>query len=169
MIVANTVYHTGHVVQDIRQAITQWRALTGAGPFTIFEDFAFIDPTYRGRAESPKVSLAFGFSGDFCIELIQVIGEGSGIYGEVPGPLHHIGIGVPNLTEAVQRYSEAGVNCAFRASFPFGGGCAYLDTLGSLGFFTELVELNDTVNDLIEQIRLAHRNHQAGEAEFVLA
>jgi catechol 2,3-dioxygenase-like lactoylglutathione lyase family enzyme len=151
------IYHTGYVVADIRTAIRHWVEQAGAGPFMLFEDFAFVDPVYRGTPGAPRVTLAFAYSGDSCIELIQPVEAGSSIYGEARGALHHLGIGVHNLEEGIRAYAAAGIDCAFRASFPFGGGCAYLDTTKGLGVFTELVERGPVVDQLLAQIQAAHR------------
>jgi catechol 2,3-dioxygenase-like lactoylglutathione lyase family enzyme len=163
---AGSVYHSGYVVADIHAAVAQWVRLAGAGPFVLFENFEFVNPVYRGTPGAPVVTLAFAYSGDTCIELIQPHGSGRSIYSESNGALHHIGIGVDNLDEALRAYATAGVDCAFRAAFPFGGGCAYLDTKGAIGVFTELVERGPVVNDMLEKMRAAHRNWNRHDHTF---
>ena len=165
---AGSVYHTGYVVADIHAAVTQWVRLAGAGPFVLFENFEFVNPVYRGKSGAPKVTLAFGYSSDNCIELIQPHDSGQSIYSESSGALHHIGIGVANLDDALKAYAAAGVDCAFRAAFPFGGGCAYLDTKGAIGVFTELVERGPVVDQMLEQMRSAHRNWNRRDRTFTL-
>lgn len=163
---AGSIYHTGYVVTDIHAAVRHWVRLAGAGPFVLFENFEFVNPVYRGTPGAPVVTLAFAFSGDTCIELIQQHGPGPSIYAESRGALHHVGIGVDNLDEALRAYADAGVDCAFRAAFPFGGGCAYLDTRDAIGVFTELVELGPVVNDMLEKMRAAHRNWNRHDLTF---
>lgn len=165
---AGSVYHTGYVVADIHAAVAQWVRLAGAGPFVLFENFEFVTPVYRGRAGAPKVTLAFAFSGDTCIELIEPHDPGPSIYAESNGALHHIGIGVDNLDSALRDYAAAGVACAFRAAFPFGGGCAYLDTKSAIGVFTELVERGPVVNQMLEQMQSAHRRWNRRDHTFTL-
>jgi pyruvate/2-oxoglutarate dehydrogenase complex dihydrolipoamide acyltransferase (E2) component len=165
---AGSIYHSGYVVADIHAAIRHWVRLAGAGPFVIFEDFEFVNPNYRGAPVGPKVTLAFAYSGDSCIELIQPQEAGPSIYTETPGSAHHIGIGVENLEASVQAYASAGIECAFRAAFPFGGGCAYLDTRSTIGVFTELVERGAVVNEMIRQMQVAHRNWNRRDLTFTL-
>lgn len=166
---SGSIYHTGYVVADIRIAIRHWVEQASAGPFVLFENFEFVDPVYRGATKAPAVTLAFAYSGDSCIELIQPLDAMPSIYGEARGALHHIGIGVPNLGEALETYEAAGVGCAFRAAFPFGGGCAYLDTIGTLGVFTELVERNPIVDQMLEQMKGSHRQWNRRDHTFTLA
>lgn len=167
-ILAAAVYHTGFVVPNIRAAIAHWVRFAGAGPFVLFEDFEFVDAVYRGRPGGPKVTLAFAYSGDSCIELIQPHDGSISIYSEAKGALHHIGVGVTNLDEAVRAYVSAGVECAFRASFPFGGGCAYLDTRTAIGIFTEVVERGPIVDSMLEQMRFAHKHWNRQDHTFSL-
>ena len=152
------VYHTGYVVTDLRAAISNWVAQLGAGPFFLFEGFQFVDPVYRGSKAGPKVTLAFAFSGDFCVELIQQTDDTPSIYREASRALHHVGIAVPDLDAAIEVYAGNGIECSFRGGFPFGGGCAYLDTVDSLGFMTELVQRTPTIDAMLAQMRAAHAN-----------
>ncbi|MCB1624460.1 MAG: VOC family protein [Pseudomonadales bacterium] len=163
------IYHSGYVVADIQSAVRHWVEQAGAGPFALFDDFTFVNPVYRGKAGGPSVALAFAYSGDSCIELIQPKNSDPSIYSETSGALHHVGIGVPILNAAVASYEAAGVTCAFKAEFPFGGGCAYLDTVGTLGVFTELVEMGPIVEGMLEQMRIAHRNWNRRDYTFTLA
>lgn len=164
------IYHTGYVVDDIDASIRHWVEQAGTGPFVRFDNFEFVNPVYRGQAVGPRVTLAFGYSGDTCIELIQPLDSAVRlIYGEVPGSAHHVGIGVAKLDEAIAAYATAGVECAFRASFAFGGGCAYLDTLATLGVFTELVERTPVVDGMLAQMRTAHREWNRRDLTFTLS
>lgn len=163
-----SMYHTGYVVSDVHASVRHWVEQAGVGPFVLFENFEFVNPVYRGAAGGPKVTLAFGYGGQSCIELIQPLDAAPSIYSEARGALHHVGIGVPDLTAGVQRYRAAGVECAFQAAFPFGGGCAYLDTLGTLGVFTELVEIGPVVEQMLAQMQAAHRGWNRRDYTFSL-
>lgn len=150
------VYHAGYVVNDLAASIQHWVEQLGAGPFFLFEGFSFTEPMYRGKPIGPTVTLAFAYSGDFCVELIQQTDSTPSIYRETPRALHHVGIAVDDMDAAVAGYTAAGIECAFRGGFPFGGGCAYLDTTPTLGFMTELVQRNAIINQMLQQMRAAH-------------
>lgn len=150
------VYHSGFVVSDLQTAIRHWAEFAAAGPFVIFENFTFVDPLYRGLRIAPAVTLAFAYSGTTCIELIEQKVATPSVYTEQHGALHHVGIAVDHLDEALVGYEQAGIECAFRGGFPFGGGCAYLDTTRSLGFMVELVQRNAIIDAMLEQMRALH-------------
>lgn len=150
------IYHTGYVVRDLRTSIALWAETAGAGPFVVFENFEFQDPIYRAKAVAPRVNLAFAYSGDFCVELIEVLDATPSVYSDAPRGAHHIGIGVRSLADAAQRYTDAGIEIAFSGGFPFGGGCVYLDTVSTLGVMTELVERTPLIDDLLAKLRRAH-------------
>lgn len=150
------VYHAGYVVSDLDAAIRHWAEKLGAGPFFLFEGFRFTKPKYRGQDVGPEVTLAFAFSGDFCVELIQQTDQAPSIYREPARTLHHLGIAVPALDAALRPYEAAGVEVAFRGGFPFGGGCAYLDTVDNLGFMVELVERTEAIDQMLAGMKSAH-------------
>ncbi|MFZ9967186.1 MAG: VOC family protein [Steroidobacteraceae bacterium] len=156
MLAPGPVYHAGYVVTDMSRAIAHWAEQLGAGPFFLFENFSFTDPVFEGRPVGPSVTLAFAYSGDFCVELIQQHDDVPSIYREAGSGLHHLGIAVDDLESSLGTYSAAGVQSLFKGGFPFGGGCAYLDTRKQLGFLTELVERNPVIDGLLAQIRSAH-------------
>ena len=163
------LYHTGYVVSDVDAAIRHWVEQAGVGPFVVFENFEFVDPVYRGAPGGPRVTLAFGAAGDHCVELIQPLDPDPSIYTEVPGALHHVGLGVPSLDAGLRRYAAVGVQCLFRAAFPFGGGCAYLDTRKTLGVFTELVEIGPVVDGMLGAMRRAHAGWNRRDYTFTLS
>lgn len=166
---AGGVYHTGWVVPNLQAAVRHWVEFAGAGPFVLFEDFAFVAPVYRGQPGGPRVTLAFGMSGESCIELIQPLDSGPSIYTESSGALHHVGILTDSLDAGIAAYAAAGVTCAFRAAFPFGSGCAYLDTTSTLGIYTELVERSPVIDGMLAQMRAAHRDWNRRDHTFVLS
>jgi len=168
VVAPGSIYHSGYVVADIQASVRHWVEQAGAGPFVLFENFEFVNPIYRGKPSGPPVTIGFAYSGDTCIELIQPHNSEPSIYSEARGALHHIGIGVPDLDAAVDQYAETGVSCAFRAGFPFGGGCAYLDTLATLGVFTELVTMGEIVRQMLGQMQAAHRSWNRRDYTFTL-
>jgi Glyoxalase/Bleomycin resistance protein/Dioxygenase superfamily len=152
------IYHSGYVVKSLDAAIERWAIIAGAGPFVRFNDFHFVNPQYRGSASGPVVNLAFGYSGQTCIELIEPLDSDPSIYSEKPTDIHHVGIAVESIDTSLAPYLTAGIQCAFRGGFAFGGGCAYLDTRSQLGCFVELVERNDIIDGMLLQIQALHNN-----------
>ncbi len=152
------IYHVGYVVENIEQATEHWARTAGAGPFFLFKDFTFDNPSYRGAAVGPKVTLAFGAAGDLAIELIQQQDTVASPYRERPAGFHHVGIFEKNIDARIAEYRARGVECLFRGSFAVGGQCAYIDTSKTLGCYLELVEEHPVLVGMISQIKTAHRN-----------
>jgi hypothetical protein len=64
-------FQLGHVVRDIEAAMRHWVQALGVGPFVYMENPGELEFTYRGQATSPRSSIAFSYSGEMQIELIQ--------------------------------------------------------------------------------------------------
>lgn len=159
-------YHTGYVVKDVRAALKHWVEQLGVGPWVLFENLTFVDPVYRGQPGGPAVTLAFAAAGDHFVELIQQHDALPSIYRETRGALHHLGVSTCDLDAEVHRYEAAGVRCAFRGNFSFGGGCAYLDTLDTLGTFTEVVEFTPAVQGMLAAMQAASRDWNRTDYTF---
>lgn len=62
----------GLVVRDLDSALADWTERLGIGPFFVFREKTVENYRYRGKsAQAPVLSLAFGYSGNLQIELIQ--------------------------------------------------------------------------------------------------
>jgi hypothetical protein len=157
LLAPGSVYHSGFVVRDLQAAMRSWADQAGFGPFFLFENFAFVQPIYRGRpARGPAVTLAFAYSGDTLLELIQPLDQIPSVYREREPGLHHLGIATSSLDEGLAPYVEAGLEIAFRGGFAFGGGCAYIDTTRTLGVMLELVEIAPPIEGMLAQMKSAH-------------
>lgn len=65
------IFQLGFVVDDLDLAIEHWATRLKVGPFVVSRHAAYSVFSYRGVEGPPDVSLAFAFSGDTNIELIQ--------------------------------------------------------------------------------------------------
>jgi hypothetical protein len=65
------IMQVAYVVEDIDQAIEQWVRTLGVGPFFVARHAAYKEFSYREGTAPPDVSLAFAYSGDTNIELVQ--------------------------------------------------------------------------------------------------
>ncbi len=164
---AGPIYHSGHVVDDLQAAMRHWRDLASAAPFCVFNDFEFVRARYLDQPVEARASLAFAFSGNTLIELIQPLAGDQRIYA-TRGP-HHIGMLVDDLDLAIAGYVDAGAPLAFRAAFAFGGGCAFIDTRAQLGLYTELVVRLPLVESMLGQMHAAHAAWNGRDLEFELS
>jgi hypothetical protein len=65
------IMQVAYVVEDIDQAIEHWVRTLGVGPFFVARHVAYKEFSYRDGTAPPDVSLAFAYSGDTNIELVQ--------------------------------------------------------------------------------------------------
>ncbi len=133
------------IVENLDDAMRRYWQF-GIGPWHIWA-FPLKNMTYRGRADDYRMRLAVADLGGLMLELIQPLSQ-EGIYAEHlrrKGPgLHHIGILVPSLDEAVSGAAEAGIKVltSGRGLGRHGdGGYAYLDTQNVLGMIVEVIEM----------------------------
>ena len=156
------VYQIAYVVSNLHESALQWAKITGAGPFFLFENFEFIEPEHNGQATELAVSIALGFSGGLCLEIIEQHDDRPSIYRDWVAAkgygLHHVAILEPDFQQAVTTYQEKGASCVFRAGFGDGTRLAYLDTRATLGCYLEIVEFSDFVRDALGAMREAHES-----------
>lgn len=137
------------VVRDLRAAMERYWNQLGVGPWRVYTFSAPLvkDLTYRGRRVDYSMRLAFAQYGAFQLELIQPLQPPS-LYHEFlernGEGIHHFGVWVPNLAEAVAQARAAGfevIQSGQRYGVRGDGGYAYLDTEKMLGAIYELIEV----------------------------
>jgi hypothetical protein len=162
-----TLYQVAYLVTDLEAAARQWAELTGAGPFMLFEHFAFNNPVWNGRATEVDISIALGFSAGLCVELIFQHDDRPSIYRDwqaVRGyGLHHVAILSEDFPAALDTWSCKGAPAVFTAGFGADTRLAYLDTRERLGCYLEVVEFTAFVREALGAMREAHDNWDGSE------
>lgn len=132
----------GVVVRDVEAAAKFLHEQFGIGPFGILELNA-ATAHYRGEDIRYRLKVGLCGVGGIAIELIQVL-EGHPIlkdYLPASGQgVHHLGIYVEDLDQAVAEWQGKGHRLLQRGSFMPGGGSAYLDTPDQAGVLIELIQ-----------------------------
>ncbi len=151
-----------YVVRDLDAALKHWTETLRVGPFFVMENLEVENPLYRGRPTEAKFTIALGFSGTMCVELIKQHDELPSVYKEVLDArgegFHHWATGHENFDEMVAAYEKKGYQTAFSGKVTVGGRFAYMDTLADLGGMVELIELNPKVRDLFAGLEAAARD-----------
>ena len=147
------------VVPDLEAAIGHWVRSARAGPFFVFENVHFTDSHYRGTpADIAPHRAAIGQYGDMQIELISPIGSAPGIWTDVvpagKSGFHHTAL---YCTDYEREKAAYGAEVAFEGLM-MGAKTCYIDTVGTLGFMTELI----TANPIAEQVFGAFRTAAQG-------
>jgi len=148
MLAGRRIDQVALVVEDLDEAVRRYWERFGIGPWRIYtyQPPLVKDMTYRGRRFDYRMRLALAQMGDVMIELIQPLSE-ENVYTEhlkQKGPgLHHIGIVVPSVPEAVAEAAKSGLEVV-QSGRGYGlngdGAYAYMDTQDLLGMIVEFIE-----------------------------
>lgn len=144
----NGVAQVALIVPDLEKAVEQYWKLFGIGPWHFY---TYGKPlvkrmTYRGKPGEYKMRVALSQLGPTRIELIEIL-EGDTVYADFVREhgygVHHFGVLVEDMEEALARAEEAGLPMT-QDGAGFGrdgdGHYAYLDTEDKLGVTIELIE-----------------------------
>ena len=103
--------HLGIVVKDIDKAVEFYSTIFGIGPFSV-DTYKLEGILYRGQPTNAVIKGAFGFSGDFMIELVEVV-EGETPHTEffrAKGEgVQHLAFPVDDMAKALANLAERGI------------------------------------------------------------
>ena len=111
--------HIGMVVKDIEEAAEFYASTFGLGPFSI-DTYTLENVSYRGKPVNAKMKAAFAFSGNFMIELVQVL-EGETPHTEFfdakGDGVQHLAFPVDDMETSLARLAERGIVPIFEYKF----------------------------------------------------
>lgn len=141
-----TINQLGFVVRDLEKATELWENAFGVGPFQILERPPE-EIIYRDRTEVIQIKNGLARLGSLQLELIEVV-QGKccqGDFLEQKGEgLHHIGIFVDDLEEALTTAEQNGMEVLQKGTAAGSISFAYLDTLTLLGIILEFIQIGKT-------------------------
>jgi hypothetical protein len=138
----------GIVVHDHAEAMAAYSTYLGV-PRWFRSRTEHRETVYRGEPSGLQLDIVVGYAGRTQIELIRVVEHGSGnVYRQVLGDdgrgFHHFGFIVRNIEDHLALVDRSGVEILQASTLRNVGGVvirtAFLDTLSSCGFLTELIE-----------------------------
>lgn len=152
------IMQVAYVVEDIEKGMKYWSETMGVGPFFLFEHFALEDYRYRGRPGELDISLAMGFSGSMCFELIVQHSKSPSVYTEVIENrgygFHHWGVSTSRFDEDLARHAANGnEEVLYGRVDPVDARAAYVDTMAELGGMIELIEIKPAVEELFAAVK----------------
>ena len=137
------------VVRDLEASMRQYWQTLGVGPWIVYTFGSPLvhDMRYHGRSQEYRVRLALTQIGELTFEIVQPL-AGENIFADHLASkgegLHHIGIFVPKIDDAVAEATERGYT-VLQSGRGYGragdGGYAFLDTQSELGTILELIEV----------------------------
>lgn len=144
----NGVAQVAILVKDLDKAVENYWTMFGIGPwhFYTYGKPLVKQMSYHGRTADYKMRIALSQIGPLRIELIEAK-EGDSIYADFIKEhgygVHHLGILVDDMKDALTQTDSAGLNIIQDGS-GFGldgdGHYAYLDTEEALGVTLELIQ-----------------------------
>ena len=144
----NGVAQVAIIVEDLDKAVEYYWKLFGIGPwhFYTYGKPLVKKMTYHGKPSEYKMRVALSYLGPTRIELIELM-EGDTVYADFVKEhgygVHHFGVLVDNMEEAIAEAEAAGLVMAMDGA-GFGrdgdGHYAYLDTVDKIGVTIELIE-----------------------------
>jgi len=136
------------IVEDLEKTVESYWKLFGIGPwrFYTYDKPLVKRMTYHGEPSEYRMRIALAYLGPLRIELIEML-EGDTVYADFVKEhgygVHHFGLLVENMGEALARAEAAGLTM-IQDGAGFGrdgdGHYAYLDTEREIGVTLELIE-----------------------------
>ncbi|NRA08328.1 MAG: VOC family protein [Myxococcales bacterium] len=111
--------HIGLVVENIEEAVEFYSSVFGLGPFSV-DTYTLESVSYRGKPVDAVMKAAFAFSGDFMIELVEVV-EGETPHTEFfrarGDGVQHMAFPVDDMETSLKRLAERGIEPIFEYKF----------------------------------------------------
>ena len=154
------IMQIAYVVEDLDRALTHWTEVAGVGPFFVMDNLEVIEPRYRGEPVDFDFTIALGYSGTMCVELIKQHDDTPSVYRELlertgRGGFHHWGVMTEQIDSQIEWYEAMGYPLAFSGKVAVGDRFAYMDTQEDLGGMVELIQLTPVVKELFANLEAA--------------
>lgn len=148
-----------HVVEDFDAAIAHWTNDLRAGPFFVFEVPVLPGQLYYGAPTEVSMKVGFGFSGGQLIELLAQTNDGDSPFRDFLQSkgtgLHHI-MPRTNYESGYKKFSGAGFEVAYSGQLPSGERFCLFDTCKAYGYYVELMEMSDAMQQSLQLMEKAH-------------
>lgn len=165
MLLGQPIRQIAYFVPDMREAARRHSGLFGSGPFFVMDSMPLSKCIYRGTERPLDHGACVGQWGDIMIEFNQqnapgpsyfhdLYPEGSGRYG-----FHHVGIIVDDVEDAVQQFSEDGLEVTFSAE-SYGIPILFIDAIERYGHFIEIYP--DAVSGIYDVVKAASGRFDEG-------
>ena len=169
------IMQVAYVVEDIEKAMAHWTEKLGVGPFFLFEHFALDDYRYRGQPSDLDITIALGFSGSMCFELIVQNSKSPSVYSEVVDKrgygFHHWAVSTADFDGDLAKYTAAGSAEVLYGMVPdpVNARAAYVDTMDELGGMIELIETTPAVEGLFSAVKEPSVNWDGKDSVRIMA
>jgi hypothetical protein len=160
----NSIIQIAYSVADIQEEMRRYTELLHIGPWFLVGPFVPPKGVYRGAVTKMRVSLAFAYSGELMIELIEQHDKEPSVFQETlkargAHGFHHWAIGTRDFEKTAAYYRARGYQQAFSDTAPAPLGCRviYFDTGRDLPGMLEVIEINAATEEVYHQMYEAAR------------
>ncbi len=142
------IFQLGYVVDDLDRAIEHWTTKLRVGPFFVARHVKYATFDYQGQDHAPDVSLAFAYSGETNIELIQQHDDMPSVFLDFwrrrGAGLQHVGVLSDDLAADTNLLAAQGSNMILRlVNAANGVETRFFDTEYHPGAMLELIERSE--------------------------
>ena len=148
------------VVPEMDAAIRYWGETLGVGPWSLTRHVEVTGFECEGRPSDVDMSIAIAYSGEMQIELIEQHNDALSLYRDVAagprGSQHHIGYYAKDYEARRKQVMEAGYEVGQQGAI---GTIhfTYFKTPGLLGTYSELISLDDRIEEALAGLKAACR------------
>jgi hypothetical protein len=160
----NSIIQIAYSVADIQEEMRRYTELLRVGPWFLVGPFVPPKGVYRGAVTKMRVSLAFAYSGELMIELIEQHDTEPSVFQETlkargAHGFHHWAIGARDFEKTAAHYRARGYQEAFSDTAPAPLGCRviYFDSRRELPGMLEVIEINAATEEVYRGMYQAAR------------
>jgi methylmalonyl-CoA/ethylmalonyl-CoA epimerase len=153
------VVQLAYVVDDLHDAVRQWSSKLGVGPFFIIDRAKYTNHEVHGVQGPLELSMAFAYSGEMQIELMQQHGDDQSMLRAYPAQpatgFHHVGIFSNDMLGDEARLAASGLRPVGSSVSGIGVRVAFFHGGPQAGGLIELIQANDAVNSFNDSLKRA--------------
>ncbi len=162
------IMQIAYVVADLDAAISHWAGKLAVGPWAVQRHVNYKLSHYRGVATPADISVAFAYSGDVNIELVQQHNDAPSVFHDFVSRhgngLQHVGVLSDDLETDTLRLADQGIALVHRLINPNGVETRFFDTEFHPGALLELIGRSDLTDAGFAQLRGAAQAWDGKEA-----
>jgi len=153
------IMQVAFLVDDLDSAIDNWVSLHNVGPFYVDRHTGYAERSFRDAPGEWDVSLAFAYSGDLQIELVQCHDDSPSVFSEFRSihgrGAHHLGAITPDLAGDIRAFAERGIAPVQHAVSSSGVEPAFFETGAVPGQMLELIQGSDPLQAAFGALKAA--------------
>ena len=150
------------IVEDLEAGMAHWARALRVGPFFTLPHVKYLSSVYREQSTTLDISLAFAFSGDMQIELVQLHDDAPSVFREhldrFGHGAHHLGAVCDDFEAEIERLVAAGAKPIHRLLSETGAETIFLEVPGYGNGSIELIKGSERLRRRFADMKAAAAN-----------